>query len=221
MKVRSLTELQDLLDSEFGWRVKELSFIKGMIHRANGPAQTACIRAGLPILYAHWEGFVKAASAAYVDFVNRQRLTYEELSPCFVAMAARQHLENLAQTKKARLHIEIVKFFIGNLSERASISDSSKPNTKANLSAEVFENIACAIGVNPANYEAKFKFIDESLLRRRNEIAHGSYLDVDRDSFEKLQEEVIILLRQYKTDIENSATLKSYRRNFGAQTPMA
>ncbi|HEV3210090.1 MAG TPA: MAE_28990/MAE_18760 family HEPN-like nuclease [Chthoniobacterales bacterium] len=206
MKVRSVTELQELLDSEFAWRIKELSLIKGTIHQADGPAQKAFLRAGIPILYAHWEGFVKIASTAYIDFVNRQKLRHEELSPCFVAMAARRHLENFGQAKKARIHIEVVKFFLDNLTERASLGDFSGLQTKSNLNAEVFENIACAIGVNPVNYEAKFKFLDESLLRRRNE-AHGAYLDIDKDSFDDLLQEVLTLLRQYKTDIENCATL--------------
>jgi hypothetical protein len=136
-----------------------------------------------------------------------------ELSPCFVAMAARRHLENFGQAKKARIHIEVVKLFLDSLTERASLGDSSGLHTKSNLNAEVFENIACAIGVDTANYEAKFKFLDESLLHRRNEIAHGSYLDIDKVSFENLQQEVVTLLRQYKTDIENCATLRTYRRD--------
>ena len=45
--------------------------------------------------------------------------------------------------------------------------------------------------------------IDRSLLERRNNIAHGKFLDVDRDDFEKLCDEVIVLLRSYKNDLQN------------------
>jgi hypothetical protein len=36
----------------------------------------------------------------------------QRLSPCFVAMAARRHLENLGQAKKARIHIQVVRYLI-------------------------------------------------------------------------------------------------------------
>ena len=88
--------------------------------------------------------------------------------------------------------------------------NTSAVDPRSNLSAEVFENITIAIGVDPSGYAAKYHLLDESLLRRRNEIAHGEYLDIDRPGFESLLTEVVNLLRQYKNDIQNSAVLRAY-----------
>ena len=53
--------LVDNLDNDLAWRIKELSIIKNKIPQSKNNEQEALIRAGVTILYAHWEGFVKNA----------------------------------------------------------------------------------------------------------------------------------------------------------------
>ena len=48
-------------------------------------------------------------------------------------------------------------------------------------------------------------------MKRRNGIAHGEYLDLSGEDFRTLADEVIKLLRMYKTDIENLASSDAYR----------
>ena len=83
--------------------------------------------------------------------------------------------------------------------------------TESNLSSTVFENIAMSIGVAFAPYAPFANLIDKSLLDRRNRIAHGEYLEVDEAGYSALADEVIKLLRMYKTDIENLASTGAYR----------
>jgi hypothetical protein len=47
-------------------------------------------------------------------------------------------------------------------------------------------------------------------LERRNKIAHGEYLDLTHDNYRELADEILILLRLFKTDIENAAVLSKY-----------
>jgi hypothetical protein len=37
----------------------------------------------VPILYAHWEGFIKTAAAQYTDFICKLGLTYKEVKDSF------------------------------------------------------------------------------------------------------------------------------------------
>jgi hypothetical protein len=76
----------------------------------------------------------------------------------------------------------------------------------------VFENIASSIGIKIQPYESRFKLMDESLLSRRNKIAHGEYLDLDADSWRDLADEVISLMRDFKTDMENAASTSAFAR---------
>ena len=101
------------------------------------------------------------------------------------------------------------------MGKQARLSLNDAVNTESNLSSQVFENIAQAIGVKTSDYELKYQLIDTALLKRRNNIAHGhgNHLDIGADEYRNLADEVIELIRSFKTDIENSAAQKSYMRN--------
>lgn len=207
-----LADFQDLLDTESSWRVKEIANLKSTVRTAMPLGERTLIRAGVPLLYAHWEGFIKAASLGYMEYVNNQRLTFAELSACFVALGAKRHLASLRTTRKTELNVAAVEFFLHSMGERANLSLARAVDTESNLNSEVFENIALSVGVDPAPYRPRFNLIDESLLRRRNRIAHGEYLDLNGGEFRDLADEVLALIRTYKNDLENAATLRGYRR---------
>jgi hypothetical protein len=204
--------LQDALDADHAWRVKELANLRLAVRSDASIGQTALIRAGVPLLYAHWEGFVKCASISYLRFVSNQKLKYEELSDCFIVFGAKRHLDNLANSKKSEVNIAAVRFFLGSLGQRANLRLASAVNTESNLSSTVFENIALSLGIDPSPYRPRFNLIDESLLDRRNHIAHGEFLDLGADDFRQLSEEVTLLMRCYKNDVLNAASSESYRR---------
>ncbi len=191
MKIRAISILQDELDKSFAWRVKEISGLKMSVDaKALSLAQVTLIRAGVPLLYAHWEGFVKQASEYYLSYVAHQNLKFGELASCFVVFGAKKHLSNITESGRSHLNITVVDFFRGCAEQRANLSLSNAINTKSNLKSEVFSDIAMSLGVPLEPYSAHFNFIDESLLARRNAIAHGEYLDVDADSFRGLADEV-------------------------------
>jgi hypothetical protein len=93
---------------------------------------------------------------------------------------------------------------------------SSAIDTESNLTSKVFTNIATSLDIKVDNYETKFNLIDESLVKRRNNIAHGEYLELGGKEFDDLVDEVLFLMRSYKTDIQNAASLESYRRSVSA-----
>src|ERR1700754_930096 len=79
--MRTLEDLQDALDHELAWRRVEIQAVRSVGRRLQAVAQDAVCRAGVAMLYAHWEGYVRAALAAYLSYVARRRLKYRELSP--------------------------------------------------------------------------------------------------------------------------------------------
>lgn len=210
-KIRTISQLQDSLDQGFSWRLKEIADMKVTVKGNSSLGQATSIRAGVPLLYAHWEGFVKQASQDYLNFVSCQRLTYGDLANCFVVFGAKKHLAGIAGSRKASINIEAVDFFRRCASERADLVLSNAINTKSNLNSDIFENIAMSIGVPVTPYDAYYNLINESLLARRNKIAHGEYLDLSADDFRGLSDEVIKLLRMYKTDIENLASVSAFK----------
>ena len=210
-KLHTPNQIQDFLDAELSWRVKEIANLKTAIQESGAIPEKTLIRAGLALLYAHWEGFVKNSLTAYLNFVNCQGLRYEELRSCFVVFGLKKSVNEVVESRNSAASISAIEFLRGQLGERAQLKIDTAVNTESNLSSKVFQNILLSVGFDPAAYETRSHLIDESLLKRRNSIAHGDYLDVGKADWRHLADEIISMMRQVKTEIENSVILASYK----------
>lgn len=210
MKLRTASAAQDKIDAEFAWRLKEIADLKLQTSLSLGDRRKTLIRSGVPLLYAHWEGFVKASAQHFINFVSNQSITYRELAPCFVVRSLRGHIDGLSGHGRYAQTIAGVRHLLTALDQPSQLSANSPVATFSNLNSERFVELALSIGVDVAPYSAKWNLIDVSLLKRRNVIAHGEYLDIDHGAFIELCDDVIPLLRQFKNDLENAITLKTY-----------
>lgn len=210
MKLRTASAAQDRIDAEFAWRLKEIADLKLQARAAVGDRRKTLIRSGVPLLYAHWEGFVKASSQYFINYVSHQSVKYGELAPCFVVRSLREHISNLSGTGSYAQTVAGVSHLLSSLNQPSELSSNSPVQTFSNLNSDRFIELTCSIGIDITPYSAKWNLIDVSLLKRRNMIAHGEYLDIDAEDFGDLSDEVIGLLRQFKNDLENAITLKKY-----------
>lgn len=210
-KIKTISQLQDALDRDFSWRLMEIANIKNAVRTAENLNKKTIVRAAIPLLYGHWEGFVKNASTYYLEYVNGQSLTYKELKSCFIVFGVKKKINEFVSSKNSSVSISTLDFLRNELNSKASLKVETAIRTEFNLSSKVFENIANSISINTDSYESRYHLIDESLLSRRNHIAHGDYLDVDTDGLRGLADEVLYLLRAYKTDIENAVSLGHYK----------
>ena len=200
-----------MLDADMSWRIREISTFR-VASKQDRVDRDTLIRAGVAMVYAHWEGFIKSASEAYLEFVNNQGHRYRELQTCFVVFGMKGKLALLGDSKQARTNIEVLDFVMSEMDQPAKMALSNAIRTESNLTSTVFRNIAQSINVSIKQYEPRFPLIDESLVGRRNSIAHGEYLGLEPGEFIQLADEILLMMRWYKTDLENAATLKEYRR---------
>lgn len=220
MKIRRTEELIDFLDAQLVWRKKELSLILSVITAPKTAAslQEVLIRSGIPILYAHWEGFVKMAATQYVEFVVRQGLSYAEVTPNFIMLAIKRQLMLSSETNKIEGLNKVISVFMANSEDKYDAPWMLAINTKANLSSDVLAEITSCIGISYDFFETKKNIIDKKLVDARNNIAHGRQLLVDKDDYLKLHSEVIALLETFSTEVQNAAALKSYMRRKETET---
>ncbi len=182
-----------------GWRIKEISTFK-LAARTNGVNQKVFVRAGVALVYAHWEGFIRAAPEAYLNFVDNQGHVYRDLKSSFAIFGLKGKLVLLVESRQAKPNIEAFDFVLSELDKPDRMNMSSAIDAESNLTSKVFANIATSLDIATTGYETKFKLIDESLVRRRNKVAHGEYLDLEADDFRTLADEVLQIMRDYKTD---------------------
>lgn len=214
-KNRTLLDLQDNIDRDFAWRIKELSLLKSKIPNTpnRDPLQDVLIRAGVTMLYAHWEGFVKCAAENYLNYVSLKKLRHDQLESCFVALCLKKKINEMDNTNRFDLQTAAVDFMLQQLNERAYIPYEGIIQTKSNLSFFVFRDICTVIGIDYKKYQLKETLIDRELLQFRNSIAHGKYLSMNFNEYQDIYQKVIEMMRDIKDDIMNAAATEKFKRS--------
>jgi hypothetical protein len=96
-----------------GWRIKEISAFK-LASKTEEGGRRVFVRAGVALVYAHWEGFIKAASEAYLDFVDNRGHVYRELKSCFAIFGLKGKLALLRDARQAKSNIDAFDLFLAS-----------------------------------------------------------------------------------------------------------
>ncbi len=211
-KIRTLQDLTDRLDDDLVWRKREISTLKFLHDRARGHEKTALRRAGIALLYAHFEGYFKAAGTSYAEYVSRQNLRYRDLVPGFLALSVRAKLSQVADSARGQLLSQIAAFFVESMDEPVRLSWENAVKTKSNLGSERLKDIFAFLALDYQYFEIREKTVIEHLLVHRNSIAHGKPLLVEDDDFERLTKEVTGMLDKFRDILEDSAQAQSFLR---------
>lgn len=212
-KPRTALQLVTVLDRELSWRRVDLLFALRLVQRAGGTDVDSSVRAAIPLLYAHWEGFVKKAASHYADFLSSQRLQFSDVRLSLSGMKAHGYVVGMADIKRRLYATSELLLAIKNIeNERLNISLSNHIDRMGNLNYDMLLQIIQFFSLPSLNYATYKPLIDDALLAHRNRIAHGEYLDVSPGRYEDMHREVVSVIEQFKADIEDAATTKAYRR---------
>lgn len=206
----TVEDFVDRVDAEISWRKRELQAFKALVFNERNPLyREVLLRASVPLIYAHWEGFIKASAKEYLNFVSIRRLNYHQLQSNFVAL----DIETKYREQLQRLSTEDLIFIIEkSKSEDCRIGKiADRFEGIGNLSSRILRMIALSIGIDDIKFETKRHIIDEQLIKVRNNIAHGRWQSIELDFFEQLQDAVLEMMEIFRTEIQNAAILGSYR----------
>lgn len=219
MKIRDLAELEEKIDDELAWRRKELTSIKVDVesYKMKGESeQSRVIRAGITMLYAHWEGAIKSIAEYYLIYVAGLKLKYGELKNNFLAIAMKHSLNEFKDTKKASIHNKLIDEIYAKKEECSHIPFKNIIKTDSNLKMDIFKEIAATIGIDNSPFELRRPIIDIRLLGNRNKIAHGERLEtLDGISniyeYIELHETIAELIDKFAQTIKEAAKNEEYR----------
>jgi hypothetical protein len=201
MKLQSKEQLYEELDRESSWRKRELVTFEIMSRSGRDHQAEAIRRAGVALLYAHWEGFIKACGTCYVNFVSYRRLKNNQLASNFLALTMKAKLSAAAESNKAVVFNSVAKMFTDGMVDDAEVPWDGSIQTKSNLSAERFQNIVISLGLDYSPYAVHEKTVIERIRDDRNEIAHGKYLAVKADDYKRLHDRILELMNAFKSQI--------------------
>jgi hypothetical protein len=201
MKLQTKEQLYEELDRESSWRKRELVTFEIMSRMGRDHQVEAIRRAGIALLYAHWEGFIKACGTSYVNFVSYRRLKNNQLAPNFLALAMKSKLSAATESKKAPIFVSVARMFTDGLADDADVPWDGSVQTKSNLSAERFQDIVISLGLDYSPYAVHEKTVIERIREDRNGIAHGKYLSVKPDDYKRLHDRIMELMNEFKNQI--------------------
>jgi len=206
--------LSNKVTEEFSWRRKELTLLKSKIPETKNSLQTAMIRAILPLLYAHWEGFIKITLSYYLEYVSNKGLKHRELKNQFVALSLQKKIGDLKENS-IEAKTKIIEFIISSSENQSNIPTKNIINTRSNLKFDVLEEILFIMALNDSYLETKKDLVND-LVNERNHIAHGEHKLISYSTFIEFFNDIISLMDYIKTKIENSAVQEDYKKSIPA-----
>jgi hypothetical protein len=213
MSVQTEEELHDWLDAEFAWRRKEISDLRGYLGVAEADAKRVFLRALYVIIYAHWEGFVKEAAKVYLRYIGCRRLKLVDLPSHFVAIGIGEVWREAAHPGAIRARSAIIDVLREGSDRRAKITDDCiDTSAGSNLGAEQLKHTLEIVGGSYSNFELRANFLDESLRRIRNGIAHGERIVPTLEEVDEARVIVLDLMDRFRTEISNAVSMRTYTK---------
>jgi hypothetical protein len=207
----TIVDIRGELEEEPTWRRDEIRFLRNQIANMHSDAEKDTYRRSLVVmLYAHYEGFCKAALLQYVRAINAANLTCSEAISAIVATSWMNIFKEIENTEtKSRVFRALLpddsqlhrfarrRHFVEQIDEfhqmPATLPDEAV-DVDDNLSPIVMKKVLYRVGID---HEA-FAYHDGDillLLSRRNNISHGvERKGIDEKSYEKLETAVFTIM---------------------------
>jgi MAE_28990/MAE_18760-like HEPN len=210
-KPYSEEDLSEQLTQDRNWRLKEISDLKNAVLRADTNLQLVLLRSLAAICYAHWEGSVRFSARKYLEYVALRKIPYGKLDRQFTR---NYFLPRLASLSLYRASVSercsIIDEILSTSDRRFSRVNPDIVNTRSNLNFDVFSDICLVCGIPIEPFRVQEIFINITLLKRRNEIAHGEETLVAIDDLDDLTTKTVGLMRGFGDALENRIYLKTY-----------
>lgn len=211
MKIKTIENLEDALDKHLAWRKQEMLNLKTLIDRGDD-ARIMLIRAGMALLCAHFEGFIKDASYDYLSFVANQNICYKDLQEVFSIWKIHSLIEECAKSSKYSIQARVLEKYNALSSEPFSINKKLMINTHSNPSTEVLKELLLTLGVETDIFRTKANYIDSSLLANRHSIVHGERTNLAYDDFSVTFDIIMRILDDYKDFLIDAAAEEAYKK---------
>ena len=183
-------ELRTALEAELAWRQEELAFFKNQLNEISEENKNRYRKSLVLILYSHLEGYIKICLQTYLQYINAKRLIRKDVN--IGLMVASMHkefkaYENLDRKCEIfrkelpddfRMHrlYRRVDFMekVEDFKEQELNIDDQIIDTESNLRYIVLQKNLYKIGL-PVNLFDNCQNDIDSLINRRNSIAHGNF----------------------------------------------
>lgn len=194
----------DDLAGDLAWRKKELSQIQFQVARAGLRNQSLVCRQAVVMEYAHWEGYFRFGVRRYLEYLKRTRKRWNQLGAGTRALLYRMHLGSVSERDGHSLWRGRVEAIDREIAERVRCSPSEVADSFGNLNTQQIRQIFALLDLEfDGIWLSRELQINESLVRRRNRVAHGDATSVEPMEVRELHELVITGMERFRAKLEN------------------
>ncbi|HQS58043.1 MAG: hypothetical protein B7Y56_03755 [Gallionellales bacterium 35-53-114] len=158
--------IEEIIDSN-EWRDGDFAKLKVNSSRVD---ESLWCRMCIPIIYAHWEGFVASSLKIMIDHLNDMKLSTEKIPTRLVVVGLSDTYRTLSGKQSFEQRLEFTNKFRSLIKE--TIKFRNKIDTKSNLKSNVLNELCQMFGFEFENFNGIIGDIDR-LVHVRNSIAHG------------------------------------------------
>lgn len=124
----------------------------------------------IPIIYAHWEGFVTSSLKIMIDHLNGLKLSTEKIPTRLVVVGLGDTYRTLSGKQSFEQRVDFTNKFRSLIKE--TIKFRNKIDTKSNLKSNILKELCQMFGFDFEKFNDIIGDIDR-LVHIRNSIAHG------------------------------------------------
>lgn len=198
-----------ILDIE--WRNKEFLKIKEISKILNDEELKLFLKGTIPLVYAHWEGFVVSSLKIVFNYLNNLKLNSDSYCDIFLTTAYEQTLKSLDDStnfEKRKKHlITLYKVF------KEEVKLNEKIDTKSNLNFKVLKEICEKININIIRFK-EYEIELNQLVNIRNSISHGENA-YTFNTYEDIDEYIQLikdLMLDFQSEIQDLLNLEKYKK---------
>lgn len=212
-KIRSYDELEERINKSSQKRKREISSLKVLCdsyNKKNSYEKDILYKSLIVISYSHFEGFVRDSTRCYFEYLNNQSITSDKVSLKLLSSYI-QYLYFSNTNGKLGLLSDVDKLM--SRSDKISFNLKFFSDTESNLKYEVLQKMLLRSGFDENQFVSEKVFIDNVILKNRNEFAHGDSLyEVDGDKASEIASKIIEYIDKYSAIVLNAVSLNEYKR---------
>lgn len=201
---------EEIVDANI-WRDGEFAKFKVNMNKVD---ETLWCRMCIPMIYAHWEGYVVSSLKIMLNYLNRLELQHAQVSTNMAVLSLGDSFKFLSGKQSFLQRVDFTNGFYEMLDK--AVKFRTKVDTKSNLKSKVLKDLCDIFGFRFQKFSGVTNDLDR-LIGIRNAIAHGEnsinpdlenlniYIEAVKRAMDLLFEEVVDFLttKQYLSDSEN------------------
>ncbi|MFK5975446.1 MAG: MAE_28990/MAE_18760 family HEPN-like nuclease [Sulfurovum sp.] len=200
------------IEADKDWRNLELKKIEIICQKLDDKELNKLIlKSTIPMIYAHWEGFVVSSLRKINKYLNSLEYQYNDFHINLLTNAYEENIKSLENSLGYDKKVKHLSLIFDKLTE--DVKFGTKIDVKSNLKFQVLKDICLKFNLSIDNFQ-DYKLDLEKLLTIRNAIAHGEsaytfekYQDIEK--FVNLLSDLMDILH---TEIDDFFRDEKYKR---------